>query len=42
MASFMHKTLSFLTGATVAYGGYIYMADQITFNVSYSTYFYHA
>ena len=33
MSPFLHKTLSFTTGAVLAYGTYIYMSDHIKMNV---------
>lgn len=33
MVAFIHKTLSFATGAAIAYGCYVYLSDQITLNV---------
>lgn len=34
MPSFIHKTLSFITGAAIAYGGYLYLSDQIVLSVN--------
>lgn len=34
MSSFIHKTLSFVTGAAIAYGGYLYLSDQIVLSVN--------
>lgn len=33
MSPFIHKTLSFATGALLAYGTYIYLSDRIIMNV---------
>lgn len=37
MSSFIHKTLSFVTGVAIAYGGYLYLSDQIVLSVNATT-----